>query len=210
MTLAPVVVAPPCTPLCPMWVCLPPSPPSPTTARVTDQGFALLAGLPHLQTLWVDCCKLGSPVLMSLACSQQLSLLEVHRSHPEAPGLTAQQLQLLSRVKGARLEVVLREGHRPREELMRSRESGQQAAGGGGGQEEQQQLGGGMLAGGCWGGLGAGGTMLGSGTEVVLLDAGALRVMGSGVMAAAGDAGGVQMGLDWQPDWLPDLGGLHI
>lgn len=167
-------------------VCLP--------CRVSDQGFALLAGLSNLQSLWVDCCNLSTPVLMSLACSPQLGLLEVHRSHPEAPGLGVQQLQLLSRVKGPQLEVVLRDGHRPREELMRA----------------QRGLGGSDACGVLAGGWGVGeGLCLGSSAEA-LLEAGDLRVMGSGMMLGAAGGDGGQFGVEWTPDWLPDLGGLHI
>lgn len=174
------------------------SPPFPTcthTCRVTDQGFALLAGLPNLQALWVDCCKLSVSLLMALACSPQLGLLEVHRSHPEAPGLGQQQLQLLSRVKGPRLEIVLREGHRPREELMRPQQQGFSGGGAAGGD-----------AGSGWGE----GLFLGSSADARLEPA-ELRVMGSGMMlGAAGGDGGPHPGLEWMPDWLPDLGGLHI
>lgn len=165
--------------------------------RVTDQGFALLAGLPSLQTLWVDCCNLSTAVLMSLACKPQLGLLEVHRSHPEAPGLGVQQLQLLSRVKGPRLQIVLREGHRPREELMRAHDrlGGPEAAGG-------------VLAG-SWG-LGEGLCLGASGAEG-LLEAGDLRAMGSGALLGAAGGDGGQFGVvEWMPDWLPDLGGLHV
>jgi hypothetical protein len=161
---------------------------------VTDQGFALLAGLPNLQSLWVDCCNLGSAVLMSVACSPQLGLLEVHRSHPEAPGLGVQQLQLLARVKGPRLQVLLREGHRPREELMRVPADGRQGSGTGG------------AVAGSWGS--GEGMCLGSCAE--LLEPGDLRVLGSGMMLGAAGGDGGQFGVEWVPDWLPDLGGLHI
>jgi hypothetical protein len=161
--------------------------------RVTDQGFAMLAGLPNLQTLWVDCCNLSTAVMMALACSPQLGFLEVHRSHPEAPGLGVQQLQLLSRVKGPRLEVVLKEGHRPREELLRAQ------AGPRGSQDR--------WAGASWG-LG-GGLSLGGSAEV-LLEPGDLRVVGRGIMLGAAGGDGGQFGVDWMPDWLPDLGGLHV
>lgn len=179
----------PCCPvlLCPVLWC----------GRVTDQGFALLAGLPTLQTLWVDCCNLSTAVLMSLACKPQLGLLEVHRSHPEAPGLGVQQLQLLSRVKGPRLQVVLREGHRPREELMRAHDGlgGPEAAGG-------------VLAG-SWG-LGEGLCLGASGAEG-LLEAADLLAMGSGALLGAAGGDGGQFGVvEWMPDWLPDLGGLHV
>lgn len=162
--------------------------------RVTDQGFALLSGLPNLQTLWVDCCNLSTAVLMSLACSPQLGMLEVHRSHPEAPGLGVQQLQLLSRVKGPGLEVLLREGHRPREELMRV-QGGLRDAESGGSSTGSWALGEGLF--------------LGSSTEG-LLEPGDLRVMGSGMMLGAAGGDGGQFGVEWMPDWLPDLGGLHV
>jgi hypothetical protein len=87
--------------------------------RVSEQGFALLGGLPQLSTLWVDCCKLSVAVLMALACNPSLCLLEVHQSHPEAETLGFKHLELLGRVKGPRLEVVLREGPRSREELLK-------------------------------------------------------------------------------------------
>ncbi|KAF6266333.1 hypothetical protein COO60DRAFT_447383 [Scenedesmus sp. NREL 46B-D3] len=87
--------------------------------RVSEQGFALLGGLPQLSTLWIDCCKISVAVLMALACNPSLCLLEVHQSHPEAETLGLKQLELLGRVKGPRLEVVLREGPRSREELLR-------------------------------------------------------------------------------------------
>lgn len=87
--------------------------------RVSDQGFALLAGLPNLKTLWVDCCKLSMPVLMALACYPSLCLLEVHQSHPEADTLGFKQLELLGRVKGPKLSVVIREGARSKEEVLR-------------------------------------------------------------------------------------------
>lgn len=160
--------------------------------RVSDQGFALLAGLPRLLSLWVDCCNLSTAVLVALACSPQMALLEVHRSHPEAPGLGQQQLQLLGRVKGPRLEVVLREGHRPREELMKP--------------QGASVVGGGLVAGG-WG-FGEG-VLLGNSADVVL-EPGDLRVMGSGMMLGAGVGDDGQLGAEWVPDWLPDLGGLHI
>lgn len=162
------------------------------SCRVSDQGFALLAGLPRLLSLWVDCCNLSTAVLVALACSPQMALLEVHRSHPEAPGLGQQQLQLLGRVKGPRLEVVLREGHRPREELMKP--------------QGASVVGGGLVAGG-WG-FGEG-VLLGNSADVVL-EPGDLRVMGSGMMLGAGVGDDGQLGAEWVPDWLPDLGGLHI
>ena len=170
--------------------------------RVTDQGFALLAGLPSLQSLWVDCCKLSPAVLVCLACSTQLGLLEVHRSHPEAPGLGVQQLQLLARVKGPRMQVLLREGPRPRGELMRAPAptgAGMEGAGGVG-------VGGVSALAGGWG-MGKG---LCLGGAEVLLEPGDLGVMGSGMMLGAAGGDGGQFGVEWVPDWLPDLGGLHI
>lgn len=160
------------------------------TCRVTEQGFALLAGFLHLHSLWVDSCNLGTAVLMALACNPSLQLLEVHRSHPEAETLSMQQLQLLARVTGPRLEVVLREGHRPREEVL-----GMQAGQG-------STLCGGQTAG--WGFQE--GFDLFNPTEA-LLEPGQFRVMGSG-MVLGPDVG--QLAAVWQPDWLPDLGGLHL
>lgn len=87
--------------------------------RVSDQGFALLAGLPNLKHLWFDCCKLSMPVLMALACYPSLCLLEVHQSHPEGETLGDKQLDLLGRVKGPKLEVVVWEGPRSRDEVLR-------------------------------------------------------------------------------------------
>eukprot|EP00775_Hariotina_reticulata_P008860 gene8860-9039_t len=86
--------------------------------RVTSQGFALLGAMHQLSILWVDCCKLSIPVLMALAIHPSLQMLEVHQSHPESETLGLKQLELLRRVKGPQLEVVLREGARSRQEVL--------------------------------------------------------------------------------------------
>jgi hypothetical protein len=187
--------------------------------RVSEQGFALLGALPQLSTLWVDCCKLSMAVLMALACSPSLCLLEVHQSHPEAETLGYKQLELLGRVKGPRLEVVLREGARSREELLRPlfvpggvithnpyasgsgiTGSGVGCAGGG----DTGREGGGVEA------------SVGFGVQELVLDHG-LMVGGSGPARGLMGQGSWQVGLmgggngvhDNEHAW-PDVAGLHL
>jgi hypothetical protein len=203
-------------------------------SRVTEQGFALLAGLPQLHTLWVDCCKLTPPVLMAVACSTSLALLQVHRSHPEAGALTRWQQALLARVRGPRLEVVVREGPRSREEVMRAH-GGVPAWGGGGcgsgspcgGGTEADGSGSGFLAAASGGWGGAEGLLAGGRDEVCLDPAHLWLLGGAGGVAGGLGGGGADDGGDPAVDdmlaeglleedggfggaWLPDLGDLHL
>jgi hypothetical protein len=155
--------------------------------------------------------------------------MQVHRSHPEAVGLSLHQLRLLSRVRGPRLHVVLREGPRAREEIMRAQGglgtsttaicgSGASSNGGGGGAEA---------------GWGSAEGLLVAGSQEVVLDPADLRLLGGAggaVLGAAAGGGwgaggaddeGLELGFGdaddgadgggWMQDWLPDqLGGLHL
>ncbi|WIA15536.1 hypothetical protein OEZ85_002170 [Tetradesmus obliquus] len=190
--------------------------------RVSEQGFALLGALPQLTTLWVDCCKLSMAVLMALGCSPSLCLLEVHQSHPEAETLGFKQLELLNRVKGPRLEVVLREGARSREELLRPllvpggvlSHNPYAAVSGGFGNE------GSGGAGGVDAGRDGGGAVepsVGFGVQELVLDHG-LMVGGTGPARGLMGQGSWQVGLvgganglqgDEQNAW-PDIAGMHL
>ncbi|WIA35739.1 hypothetical protein OEZ86_004140 [Tetradesmus obliquus] len=190
--------------------------------RVSEQGFALLGALPQLTTLWVDCCKLSMAVLMALGCSPSLCLLEVHQSHPEAETLGFKQLELLNRVKGPRLEVVLREGARSREELLRPLlvpggvSSHNPYAGASGGFGSEGSGGSGGVDAGRDGG-GAVELSVGFGVQELVLDHG-LMVGGTGPARGLMSQGSWQVGLvgganglqgDEQNAW-PDIAGMHL
>uniref|UniRef100_A0A383V4C9 F-box domain-containing protein n=1 Tax=Tetradesmus obliquus TaxID=3088 RepID=A0A383V4C9_TETOB len=190
--------------------------------RVSEQGFALLGALPQLTTLWVDCCKLSMAVLMALGCSPSLCLLEVHQSHLEAETLGFKQLELLNRVKGPRLEVVLREGARSREELLRPLLvpggvlSHNPYAGASGGFGSEGSGGSGGVDAGRDGG-GAVEPSVGFGVQELVLDHG-LMVGGTGPARGLMGQGSWQVGLvgganglqgDEQNAW-PDIAGMHL
>lgn len=173
--------------------------------RVSDQGFALLAALNNLKSLWVDCCKLSMPVLMALACHPSLTLLEVHQSHPEAECLGSKQLELLGRVKGPSLDVVLREGSRSRDEVLRP----QIVPGVSGVKRDGEDLTGATV-------LIAEPAAVGFAGQELVLQHGFM--MGGGPRSrAVGGQGGMQLGMvgdavglqDADLQW-PDLGGLQV
>jgi hypothetical protein len=187
--------------------------------RVSAQGFALLGALPQLSTLWVDSCKLRMAVLMALACNPSLRLLEVHQSHPEAETLGFKQLELLGRVKGPRLEVVLREGARSREELLRP------LLVPGGVVTHHLYANGSGIGGGGGGGVGGGEAgrdggvvepSVGFGVQELVLDHG-LMVGGTGPARGLMGQGSWQVGLVGGGNGLqnnehawPDIGGMNL
>lgn len=86
--------------------------------NLTDQGLALLVGLQHLTTFWIDACKqVTVGVLMALAACPGLQRLEVHTLSP-GQSFGVHQQELLQKIKGPNLEVVCHRSRRPRAEVF--------------------------------------------------------------------------------------------